>query len=54
MYAYIGAFNLILFAGFVAGDDHLDASGPSQKWHRIADCPRNSAGVPANHERGRA
>ena len=51
MRAYIGAFDLILFAGLVADDDDLDAPGLSQKWHGIADRPRRCpATVPANHD----
>jgi len=51
MCAYIGAFDLILFAWLVADDDGLDASGPSQKRHGIADRPRRCpATVPANHD----
>jgi hypothetical protein len=40
MRAYIGAFDLILFAALVGDDDNLDASGPSQKRYGIADRPR--------------
>ena len=50
MCAYIGAFDLILFAALGGDDDDLDASDPSQKRHGIADRPRCCpATVPAYH-----
>jgi len=50
MRAHICALDLILLARFVGDDDDLDASGPLQKRHGIADRPRRRpAAIPADH-----